>query len=108
MTPVVPHAAEVTAHVKAARLMVHQTAKEVKQQYRQVQQQAEKIMAEGKQPVANTAKQGAPLVLSAALWTYIVLAAANCGGNWRRGRDAEQHSSSYSAGISLRRGTYAS
>ena len=75
VTTVVPHAAEVTAHVKAARLMVHQTAKEVKQQYRQVQQQAEKIMAEGKQPVANTAKQGAPLVLSAALWTFIMLAA---------------------------------
>jgi hypothetical protein len=76
VTTVVAHAAEVTAHVKAARLMVHQTAKEVKQQYRQVQQQTEKIMAEGKQPVANTAKQGAPLVLSAALWTFIVLAAS--------------------------------
>jgi hypothetical protein len=75
VTTVVPHAAEVTAHVKAPCLMVHQTAKEVKQQYREVQQQTEKIMAEGKQPVANTAKQGAPLVLSAALWTFIVLAA---------------------------------
>ncbi|HKH21046.1 MAG TPA: hypothetical protein VKB53_09225 [Gammaproteobacteria bacterium] len=75
VTTVVPQAAEITAHVKAARLMVHQTAKEVKQRYREVQQQTEKIMAEGKQPVANTAKQGAPLVLSAALWTFIVLAA---------------------------------